>query len=192
VKVQPTPRIETARLCVRPAAETDVQSVAEFFRSNREFLAPWEPVRSAEFYTEQYWAQQLGRNRMEQQAGLGLRTFLFAGEGRDRVVGTANLNQLIRGVFHSCFLGYSLAEREQGKGLMAEALIGLLSHAFSELRLHRIAANYMPRNERSGLLLRKLGFVVEGYARDYLQIAGKWEDHVLTALLNPDWRPAPG
>ena len=184
------PRIETARLCVRPAAEPDVPAVLDFFRSNREFLAPWEPVKPTEFFTEPYWSQQVGRNRLEQQTGQGLRTFLFAGERRDRVVGTANLNQIIRGVFHSCFLGYSLAESEQGKGLMAEALRGLLGHAFSELKLHRVAANYMPRNERSGQLLRRLGFVVEGYSRDYLLIAGKWEDHVLTALYNPDWRPA--
>jgi ribosomal-protein-alanine N-acetyltransferase len=50
-------------------------------------------------------------------------------------------------------------------------------------------ANYIPVNERSGRLLRRLGFTVEGYARDYLLIAGKWEDHVLTALANADWKP---
>jgi ribosomal-protein-alanine N-acetyltransferase len=45
-------------------------------------------------------------------------------------------------------------------------------------------ANYMPANERSGKLLKRLGFTVEGYARDYLFIAGAWQDHVLTSLAN--------
>jgi ribosomal-protein-alanine N-acetyltransferase len=45
-------------------------------------------------------------------------------------------------------------------------------------------ANYIPTNERSGLLLKRLGFAVEGYARDYLLINGQWRDHVLTALTN--------
>jgi ribosomal-protein-alanine N-acetyltransferase len=38
---------------------------------------------------------------------------------------------------------------------------------------------------RSGRLLGRLGFVIEGYARDYLLVNGRWEDHVLTSLINP-------
>lgn len=51
-------------------------------------------------------------------------------------------------------------------------------------------ANYMPHNQRSGNLLRRLGFVVEGYARDYLLINGRWEDHIQTSLINPNWKPS--
>jgi ribosomal-protein-alanine N-acetyltransferase len=69
---------------------------------------------------------------------------------------------------------------------MRESLQASISYVFSELRLHRIMANYMPFNRRSGGLLRRLGFVVEGYARDYLQINGAWEDHVLTSLTNTE------
>jgi ribosomal-protein-alanine N-acetyltransferase len=49
-------------------------------------------------------------------------------------------------------------------------------------------ANYMPHNRRSGNVLKRAGFVVEGYARDYLMINGKWEDHIFTSLTNPHWR----
>jgi ribosomal-protein-alanine N-acetyltransferase len=45
-------------------------------------------------------------------------------------------------------------------------------------------ANYMPGNERSARLLERLGFEREGYAKAYLNIAGRWQDHVLTALVN--------
>ena len=72
------------------------------------------------------------------------------------------------------------------KGLMAEALERALRHVFEELELHRVEANYQPTNERSGRLLRRLGFVVEGYSRDYLFIDGAWRDHVRTALTRPD------
>jgi ribosomal-protein-alanine N-acetyltransferase len=44
-------------------------------------------------------------------------------------------------------------------------------------------ANHMPGNERSARLLKSLGFEEEGYAKEYLLINGKWEDHVLNSLL---------
>lgn len=47
-------------------------------------------------------------------------------------------------------------------------------------------ANYLPQNQRSAALLKRLGFSVEGYARDYLKINGEWQDHILTSLVNSD------
>ncbi len=69
--------------------------------------------------------------------------------------------------------------------MMSEALSRAIPFVFDAFRLHRIQANYVPTNERSGRVLRELGFVVEGYARDYLFVGGRWRDHVLTALINP-------
>ncbi len=65
-----------------------------------------------------------------------------------------------------------------------------IDYAFRELRLHRIMANYRPENGRSGRLLERLGFVREGYARDYLFIDGAWRDHVLTSKTNPHFDAA--
>jgi ribosomal-protein-alanine N-acetyltransferase len=84
-------------------------------------------------------------------------------------------------------LGYGLDREAVGNGLMEEALRAVIELGFDELNLHRLMANYMPTNTRSARLLRKLGFVVEGHARDYLRLAGAWQDHVLTALTNDRW-----
>src|SRR5262249_8356125 len=108
------------------------------------------------------------------------------------VMGYANLSNFVRGAFHACYLGYGIGAAHQGKGLMAEALALVIEHAFTELRLHRIMANYLPTNERSARLLRRLGFVKEGYAPRYLFINGAWRDHVLTALTNDRWEPPVG
>ncbi len=70
---------------------------------------------------------------------------------------------------------------------MVEAVLAAVRFAFERLRLHRVMANYMPHNQRSGAVLRSAGFTVEGYARDYLLIDGRWQDHVLTAISNPKW-----
>lgn len=182
--------IRTKRLLLRLATEQDVSAIVRFQRDNRAFLAPYEPARTEEFFTEPYWRAQVGASLREFRERRSLRLFLFLREDERRVIGFANFTNIVRGVFHACYLGYSLAEEAQGKGYMREALQGGIRFVFGELALHRIMANYMPHNRRSGNLLRRLGFVVEGYARDYLMIDGRWEDHVLTSLTNHDWVPA--
>ena len=64
-------------------------------------------------------------------------------------------------------------------------LAAALPWVFAHLALHRVRAGYEPVNERSGRLLRRLGFVVEGYARDYIYTGGAWRDQILTSLVNP-------
>lgn len=83
-------------------------------------------------------------------------------------------------------LGYNLAQHEQGKGYMTEAVSGGVAFAFQTWKLHRVAANYMPQNHRSADVLRRCGFQVEGRASAYLLINGRWEEHVLTSITNPD------
>ena len=87
-------------------------------------------------------------------------------------------------------MGYNLAEAQQGKGYMTEAVRVAIKYVFEELNLHRVMANYMPHNQRSGNLLKRLGFVVEGYAKEYLLINGRWEDHIQTSLINYNWKPS--
>jgi ribosomal-protein-alanine N-acetyltransferase len=101
------------------------------------------------------------------------------------------LTDIVRGPQQWANLGYGLDEREQGKGIMVEAVKAVCAWAFDELRLHRITASYMPTNDRSAKVLRRAGFAVVGYARDFLYINGAWRDHVLTALVDPRDR-APG
>ena len=70
---------------------------------------------------------------------------------------------------------------------MFEALTAAIRYMQRTQHIHRIMANYMPHNQRSGDLLARLGFEKEGYAKNYLLIDGQWPDHVLTALTTPDW-----
>ncbi len=50
--------------------------------------------------------------------------------------------------------------------------------------LHRIEANIILKNIRSLRVVEKLGFYNEGLAYKYLNINGKWEDHIHVVLLN--------
>ncbi len=69
---------------------------------------------------------------------------------------------------------------------MREILEAGINYAFEELKLHRIMANYIVENDRSGRLLASLGFETEGVAKSYLKINGRWQDHQLTSKLNPN------
>lgn len=111
--------------------------------------------------------------------------FIGTDDAESHVIGTCSLSNIVRGVFMACHMGYSCAERYQGQGYMKKIVKHAIGYGFNELRLHRIMANYMPSNDRSGGLLEKLEFEKEGLAKEFLLINGKWEDHVLTSLLNP-------
>lgn len=181
--------IQTARLTLRLARLQEAPAILKFYEDNRAHLGPWEPVRTPEFYTTAYWIQRVEMDHREFAAGASMRLFLFLTEQPDVIVGTANFTSFIRGVGHMCNLGYSLGDRFVGHGYMVEGLEGAIAYAFGPLNLHRIQANYMPHNARSGHVLERLGFVIEGQAKDYLMINGAWRDHVLTSKTNLDWKP---
>lgn len=183
--MRPPVHLESDRLFLRMGAAEDVPEIVRYYRDNRAHLAPWDPARPAEFYTEAYWHEQVRRNRHEYQTDQSLRLFLFAREAPGRIIGTVNVSAIQRGIFQSCNLGYGLAAEAVGHGYLTEILPAALRYVFEVLQLHRIQANYMPTNERSGALLKRMGFIVEGYARDYLYLDGAWRDHILTSLTRP-------
>lgn len=176
------PDIETTRLWIRMPRLQDAIAVLEYYTTNREHLAPFEPLRDAAFYTLAYWESEIQKCQEEFQADCALRVFLFPKSAPDTVIGVVGFSNFIRGAFQACYLGYGVARAVEGQGIASEALRPLIEYVFRELHLDRIMANYMPRNARSARLLKGLGFVIEGTARNYLKIQGEWEDHVLTSL----------
>ena len=101
------------------------------------------------------------------------------------IIALVSYTNLVSGAFQACHLGFSIAEKCQGQGLMEQMLAATNRYIFEHLDMHRIMANYMPENKRSARLLIRLGFEKEGLAKSYLKIAGQWRDHVLTAKINP-------
>ncbi len=180
--------IETERLTIRLAEPVDVPQVIGYYSDNLEHLRPYSPPFEADLLDEASWHEQVGQRRREFSYRESLRAFIFRrDDGRD-IAGNINLTQVFRGAFQSCVLGYNLSESQQGHGYMTEAVRGVVSFAFGEWGLHRIAANYMPRNERSAGVLKRCGFRIEGLAPAYLLINGRWEDHVLSSITNDDWK----
>lgn len=188
-KTAKIPLIKTERLVLTLPDERAAPRMAAFVTENREHLAHWEPLHSEKYFTEDFWREQLSFSREEFFEGRSLKFVLFTPDADGQLIGGCNFTNIVRRAFQACYLGYSLDYRYEGKGLMYEALTAAIDYVFGEMRLHRIMANYIPTNERSGNLLRRLGFTVEGYARDYLLIDGRWQDHIMTSLTNHNLKP---
>lgn len=184
------PYIETPRLILAIPTPDYASRMLQYVDDNRAHLAAWEPLRPDEYFTLDFWSRRLSFAVEEFTSDRCLSLVLL-----DRTspsapfVGQVTFSNITRGALQAAYLGYSLDHRAIGNGLMYEALTAAIKYVFEEMNLHRVMANYMPTNERSGKLLRRLGFAVEGYARDYLMLAGDWQDHILTALTNESWEP---
>lgn len=178
------PLLLTARTRIRLVGATDASLLWHYRVENRDHLAPWEPLREETFYSPEHAAATISDGVRLVEAD---RAYPFVVLDRDEaaILATCTLSNVVRGSFQACHLGFGVAASSQGTGLMHEALQAALVWAFGELGLHRVMANYLPRNERSARLLARLGFEREGYAKRYLKIAGDWQDHVLTARIGP-------
>jgi ribosomal-protein-alanine N-acetyltransferase len=174
---------------VRLGEPADVDVLVPFFRDNDAFWARTQNHVPPELMREDSLIATLLVRRVDFEADRACNTFAFDRETGEPLA-TANLSAFVRGYFQACYLGYAIAERHQGRGLMHEALTLLLSFAFGPLELHRVMANHAPHNLRSAAVLHRLGFRPEGYAPRYLRIHDTWQDHVLTALHAEDFVPS--
>jgi [ribosomal protein S5]-alanine N-acetyltransferase len=160
----------------------DAPVLAELVRTNRDFLAPWEPVRGEEYFTEAGQRVSIGASLAEHERGRGLPFVIVDNDGA--VVGRINLNNIVRGAAQSASLGYWLAQAAGGRGVATAAVRDIVRIAFVELGLHRIQADTLVDNEASQRVLERNGFVRIGLAPRYLKIAGRWQDCILHQLLS--------
>lgn len=180
--------MKTERLTLDPLAERHATAFLAYHTRNRAHLEPWEPLRDESFYTLETQQAQIRASEADAERGVCARFVAFL-DGDPDIVASVNLWNIRRGVIHAAIIGYSVDARYEGHGYATEAVRAVVRYAFDVLNLHRLETSYQPTNERSGRVLRKLGFVVEGYARDYLFLNGAWRDGILVSLTNPNWRP---
>jgi ribosomal-protein-alanine N-acetyltransferase len=175
-------RMRTARTVIRLLDSEEGELLRRYRVENREHLRPWEPLRTETHYTVEGCRLAIEAGLEAAKADRGFPFVVLTPDGGE-IIATFTLANVVRGVFQACHLGYGIARKHEGQGLMYEALDAAIRYAFGPLDFHRVMANYMPRNDRSGRLLERLGFEKEGHAKRYLKIDGLWEDHVLTAKI---------
>ncbi len=174
----------TERLSLRILDEKSAPLVLDYYTRNRTFHQPWFSARTDSDFTLEHQIRHLEEEQAAFKAGRTLPFFIFQKGQRDRIIGRVAFSNIIRGPFQSCFLGYNLSEEAVGHGYAFEAIQAGLRIVFEDFGLHRVEANIMPHNARSIALAQRLGFRLEGLARHYLEINGRWEDHLHYVKLN--------
>jgi ribosomal-protein-alanine N-acetyltransferase len=154
---------------LRRLTPEDVGELSALLVENREFLAPFEPVRDEHFFTA---AAQ--RERIEDEGSPA-----FAIVDDSRIAGTVTLSNIVYGALQSGNVGYWVAERFNGRGLATRAVAEVVEIAFADLGLHRLEAATLVDNLPSQRVLEKNDFEPIGLARRYLLIGAEWRDHLL-------------
>ncbi|KXO08017.1 Ribosomal-protein-S5p-alanine acetyltransferase [Moritella sp. JT01] len=178
------PELETENLIISVLNPDDFELLVKYESNNRSHLSPWEPTRTTEYFGLEKTKERVELNFKDFQLGSSISLVAFD-KSKSEIICLCSFSNIVHGVFQACNLGYSISEKKQGKGLMFEMLQASIQYVFTEYNLHRVMANYIPSNIRSGKLLDKLGFQKEGMAKSYLKISGSWQDHVLTSKINP-------
>jgi ribosomal-protein-alanine N-acetyltransferase len=180
--------IITSNLILNTPCLDDLAAIHDFEIRNKEHLKRWESAISKnETSLKKEVKNRLNIWIKEYKEKRSIRFLMRQKESLNKIIGFCHFTQIFLGPFQASYLGYKIDYEYEGKGLMFEALEASIRYVFEDLKLHRIMANYMPINLRSANLLNRLGFKIEGFAKNYLLINNKWEDHVLTALSKEEW-----
>lgn len=179
-------RLVGERVYLRAPERMDWEAWASLRGRSRNFLEPWEPSWPADALSRLSFRSRIGRYAEDWRSDQAYNFFIFSQD--DALVGGIGLSNVRRGVSETASLGYWVGEPFARQGFMTAALPLVLDFSFDRVRLHRVEAACLPTNAPSRALLTRIGFQQEGYARQYLCIAGKWQDHLLFAILREDWR----
>lgn len=180
--------IQGRRVNLRTLSDEDYDAWHAVRSRCRDWLQPWEPRPAGAPPTPEdpasFSARCAARER-ERQMGSGYGFGVFV---EDRFAGEVTLSSIQRGPFQNAFIGYWIDKALAGNFLAPESVVVVLRFAFEDLGLHRVEIAIVPRNRPSRRVVEKLNLREEGVAVRYLEIDGRWEDHVRYAITAEEWK----
>jgi len=180
-------RIVTERLVLRLPEHRDFRQWSDLRASSAAFLMPWEPAWSTDHLTRRSFTGRVQWAVRAAAQGTALPLFMIR-QADDALMGAITLDQIRRGPAQAATIGYWVGQPFARQGYMRETIRAVVNHAFAEMDLSRVEAACLPENAASRGVLERSGFKYEGVAQSYLQINGRWRNHVLYANLRPDRR----
>ena len=167
-----------AEVTLRPLEVEDAEILASLYARNREFMAPYDPVRPDDFFSVGGQRRELDALARERASDRRYRFLILSG---GEPAGAISVSNIVRGPFQNASLGYWVSQELNGRGIATAAVDRVVEWAFGPGRLHRVEAGTLVDNLRSQAVLRRNRFSQVGLARNYLHIGGAWRDHLLFA-----------
>ncbi len=177
-KFQPFPEIITERLCLRQITMNDNQSLFNL-RTDETVMKFIDKPRPKYIHETNEFIQKINLETGNNESinwGVSLKN-------NDTLIGTIGFWRIMKEHYRA-EIGYMLHPSHHGKGLMTEGLKAVLGYGFDTMKLHSVEANVNPLNAASVALLKKLGFVQEGYFRENYFFNGIFLDSATYSLLN--------
>ncbi|MFD1205152.1 MULTISPECIES: GNAT family protein [Sporosarcina] len=178
--------LEGETIYLRILTEEDASIFTEMLIANKEFWTVFEPRHEPSYYTVSVQRDKIRESIYQMRDRREYNFGIFDSE-TSRLVGHISLYSIKRLPFSSGFIGYSVDERETGKGIATEAVKIVTKFAFETMSLHRVEAFVSPKNTGSVKVLENAGFTQEGLLRKLLYINGVWEDHYMYAIVEDDF-----
>ena len=180
-------RLETDRLTLRLPMHADYRAWCALRQDSRDFLQKWEPTWASDHFSRKSFTNRVYWSQRALQQGTAVPLFLIRREDSS-LLGAITLDNIRRGPAQAGTTGYWIGQPFARQGYMREAITALVRYAFDTLDISRIEAGCLPENVPSRRLLESCGYKYEGVAQSYLQIDGRWRNHVLYANLRSDRR----
>jgi ribosomal-protein-alanine N-acetyltransferase len=181
------PILNTERMVLRLPQHGDFHQWTQQRMSSAQHLIPWEPTWSEDHLSRRAFTARVTWAARAEAQGTALPLFLFH-RTSGALLGAITLDNIRRGPAQAGTIGYWTGVSFARQGFMREAVQAVAHYAFSQMDLSRLESACLPENAASRGVLEKCGFKYEGVAQSYLQIDGRWRNHVLYANLRGDRR----
>ena len=178
--------LKAKNLELRTPRYSDYEQWRDVREHSKAFLEPWEPKRDNDFFKRNAFNNRVKWAKKSAKANQAYQFFIF--DSYQTLLGSVTIENIRKGPSNAATLGYWLGKQHTGKGFMREAVLNIVDFSFNRLTISRLEAATLPENKPSRILLEKVGFKYEGVGQSYLQINGRWRNHVLYGLLRNDRR----
>ncbi len=171
------------RLLLRIPQPSDASAIAHALRDRR----VTRPIHLPVGYSIRDAREFISRSKQGLKEGSKYNLSITLRSGGE-LIGGCGLDR-IRFDHRNAHVGYWIARPHWGRGYASEAASLVISAGFRQLGLHRIHSDVFPDNPQSMRVLRRLGFRVEGRARQDRVVSGRYRDMILFGLLREEFRP---
>lgn len=176
-------QLESERLLIRSLNSDYAEAVTLFYKRNLDLLRSWEPNVSDNFLSSYFNGRVLDHEYSNAHKSRSVRYWFSHKEAPDFLLGSVNFQNIIKGAFRTCQVGYKIDKEFGGIGLAREAVDTAINALHNDEGIHRFEAMIDSTNTSSIGLVEFLGFHNEGLCEKYVMIDGAWRDCYRYALI---------